>query len=134
MDELLTSDKIYISESKMIKAGRGVFARVDIKKNEIIERCPIIEVSKYDTLNLSETILATYLFFFGKNKEKSGVALGFGSIYNHSYSPNAFYKIKDKKGLIDFISLKSIKKDEEISINYNHGKPNDKNPLWFNVG
>jgi len=134
MDKLLSSDKIYVSQSKMIKAGRGVFAGVDIKKNEIIERCPIIEISKHDTFNLGETILVTYLFFFGKNKEKSGIALGFGSIYNHSYSPNALYKIKDKEGLIDFISLKDIKKDEEITINYNHGKPNDKSPLWFDVG
>jgi SET domain-containing protein len=133
MQKLLTSDKIYISQSKIPKAERGVFARVDIRKGEIIERCPIIVVSKHDTSNLKESILVTYFFYFGKNKEQSAIALGFGSIYDHSYKPNAEYKIKDKEGLIDFIALKNIKKDEEITFNYNHGSPKDKRPLWFNV-
>jgi hypothetical protein len=35
--------------------------------------------------------------------------------------------------LIDFVALKHIKKDEEVTFNYNHGNPKDKNPLWFKV-
>jgi SET domain-containing protein len=139
MQKLLTSDKIYISQSKMPKAERGVFAGVEIKKGEIVESCPIIEVSKHDTANLKESILVTYFFYFGRNKERLAITLGFGSIYNHSYDPNATFKIKSKEKLIDFIALKDIKKDEEITFNYNHGNPknkktsNDKTPLWFDV-
>ena len=106
-----------------------------IKKDEIIERCPVIEVPKYDTSNLRESILVTYFFYFGRNKERSAIALGFGSIYNHTYKPNARFKTKQKDMIIDFIALNDIKKDDEITFNYyNRSKPKDKkSPLWFEV-
>jgi uncharacterized protein len=58
------------------------------------------------------------------------VALGFGSIYNHTDSPNAVYKEHDKAQTIDFIALRDIQKDEEITVNYVQGN-NNKSPLWF---
>jgi len=130
MKKLPASDKIYIRQSKILNAGRGVYARRDIKKDEIIEKCPIIEVPKRDMANLRESILVTYFFYFGKNKERLAVALGFGSIYNHTYKPNAKYKIKHTEKTIDFIALNDIKKDEEITVNYN-SNPKNKRPLWF---
>ena len=135
MKKLLTSDKVYIGKSRILKAGRGVYARCDIKKGEIIERCPIIEVPKNDASNLKESILVTYFFYFGKNKERLAIALGFGSIYNHSYKPNATYKINQREMIIDFIALEGIKKDSEITFNYSNGsdKKDKKSPLWFEV-
>jgi len=132
---LLSSHKIYINKTAIPNADRGVFAKHDIKKGEIIERCPIIEISKNDTSNLKESILVTYFFYFGKNKERIAVALGFGSIYNHSYKPNATYKIKPREKTIDFIALDDINKNDEITFNYyNSNKSNDKkSPLWFEV-
>jgi hypothetical protein len=133
--KLLASDKVYIGKSRILNADRGVYARRDIKKGEIIERCPIIEVPKNDTSSLKESVLVTYFFYFGKNKERIAVALGFGSIYNHSYKPNATYKIKPGEKTIDFIALNDIKKNDEITFNYhNSSNPKDKNnPLWFEV-
>lgn len=58
------------------------------------------------------------------------VALGFGSIYNHTDNPNAMYKEYEKELTIDFIALRDIQKDEEITVNYVQGN-NNKNPLWF---
>jgi len=129
--KLLTSDKVYIRQSRILNAGRGVYARRDIKKDEIIEKCPVIEVPKHDVSNLRESILVTYFFYFGKNKERLAIALGFGSIYNHTYEPNATYKIKHREKTIDFIALSDINKDDEITVNYNYGNPKDKSPLWF---
>lgn len=133
--KLLTSDKIYINKSKIPNADRGVFAKHDIKKGEIIERCPIIEVPKNDTSNLKESVLVTYFFYFGKNKERIVMALGFGSIYNHSYKPNVIYKIKPREKVIDFIALEDIKKNNEITFNYYNSisSKDKKNPLWFEV-
>src|ERR1035437_1012166 len=105
MKKFPASDKIYISKSKILNAGRGVYARRDIKKDEIIEKCPVIEVPKHDMANLSESFLVTYFFYFGKNKERLAVALGFGSIYNHTHKPNAKYQIKPTENRIDFIAL-----------------------------
>lgn len=134
MRKLLTSDKVYVGQSRIFNAERGVFARWDIKKGEIIERCPVILVPRYDTSNLNESILVTYFFYFGKNKERLAIALGFGSIYDHSYEPNATYNLKFREKIIEFSALKDIKKDEEITVNYNFGNPKDKTPLWFEVG
>ena len=130
MKKLLTSDKIYIAKSKIRNAGRGVYAGRDIKKGEIIEKCPVIEVPKHDVSNLRESILVTYFFYFGKNKDRLVVALGFGSIYNHAYEPNARYELGRTEKTLDFIALKNIKKDDEITVNYNPN-PKNKSPLWF---
>jgi len=131
--KLYSSNKVFVSKSKIKNAGRGVFAAQKIKKGEAIEVCPLIIVPKSDMSNLRESILVTYFFYFGKKKERLAVALGFGSIYNHSYTPNATYKIKVKKKTIDFTAIKDIKKNEEITFNYSFGNPKNKNPLWFEV-
>ncbi len=131
MTKLLTSDKIYVSQSKIPDSGRGVFARIDIKKGEIIESCPVIEVPQHDVANLSESVLITYFYYLGKDKERILITLGFGAIYNHTYKPNAIYKERLKEGLVDFIAMKNIEKDEEITVNYNSEDSGSKNPLWF---
>src|SRR5260221_8402603 len=111
----------------MPDAGRGVFARIAIKKGEIIETCPVIVIPEHDIASLSEGILLTYFYFFGKDKERMVLALGFGSIYNHTYTPNARYKENEKEMTISFIALKNIKKDEEITVNYVQGRPKNNN-------
>lgn len=133
MRKILASNKIYVSKSKIPNSGRGVFANCDIKKNEIIEICPVIEVPEHDMSNLKKSILVTYFFYFGKKRKRLVVALGFGSIYNHTYIPNATYKKKHAEKTMEFIALKNIKKDDEITVNYNYGDPKDKSPLWFNT-
>ena len=133
MKKLLTSDKVYISQSRILNAGRGVYARRDIKKDEIIEKCPVIVVPKYDMANLRESVLVTYFFYFGKKRQRLAVALGFGSIYNHTHKPNAKYKIKPSENAMEFIALSNIMKDDEITIHYNSLNPNNKIPLWFEV-
>ena len=128
MKKLFASGKVYIGKSRILNAGRGVYARCDIKKDEIIERCPVIEVPKDETSKLRESILVTYFFYFGRKKDRLGVALGFGSIYNHAYKPNATFKIKPREGVIDFVALNDIKKGTEITFNYYHVSPKDKSP------
>lgn len=130
--KLLATDRLYVSKSKIPNGERGVFANSEFEVGEVIERCPIIEIPEHELKSLEESILITYLYFFGKTKEKALVALGFGSVYNHSYTPSAVYKIKIKEKVIEFVCIKKIKKDEEILVNYIQGN-NDKIPLWFEV-
>lgn len=131
MKKVLSSGKVYIGKSKIPNSGRGVFALQNIKNGEIIECCPIIAIPEADTEYLGQSILVTYFFYFGSKKERSGIALGFGSIYNHSYRPNAKFKIREKEKLIDFIALKNITKGEEITFNYKGSGNQSKSPLWF---
>jgi SET domain-containing protein len=128
--KLSASYKIFVGESKISGAGRGVFAKRDIKKGEVIERAPYIEVPKHDTSKLNKSIFVEYFFYFGKNKDRIALALGFGSIYNHSAKPNAKFEIKVKEMIIEFAALADIKKDQEITLNY-YGSAKRKNPLWF---
>lgn len=131
MKNLLTSRKIYIATSCIVNAGRGVFAAESIKKGQVIEVCPIILIPKKDVSNLKGSVLVNYYFYFGKDNKMLAIALGFGSVYNHSYEPNATYKKKFDARVIDFVAIKDIKRDEEITVNYNYGNPKDKTKLWI---
>lgn len=133
MTYLSTSDKIYISKSKIKGAGRGVFAKEDLKRGELIERCPVIEISQKDNSLLVESILISYFYFLGSKKEKAVVALGFGSLYNHSFTPNALYQERLKEGAMDFVAVREIKKGEEITVNYDPKHTKGKSLLWFKV-
>jgi SET domain-containing protein len=94
--------------------------------------CPFIEIPDPDSTSLETDFLINYYYFFGEKKERVLIALGFGSLYNHNYAPNATYTIKPEEQLIIFTALKNIKKDEEIVVNYNQGNGRCA-PLWFEV-
>lgn len=135
MKKLTASENIFLGKSKIPKAGRGVFAERTIRKGALIERCPILEINKNDMASLSESILVTYFFYFGNKKERLAIALGFGSIYNHSNVPNAVFKINAAEKMMDFVALRNIRQGEEITFDYyNSSNPkHKKNPLWFEV-
>ena len=132
MKNKMLSWKTYVSKSRIPKAGRGVFAVKNIKKGELIEVCPAIKISRDDPANVDEGALTHYFFHYGRtqtSKTAIAVVLGHGSLYNHSYEPNATYKKKPAQGTVEFYALRNIKKDEEIMTNYNYGNPDDKKKL-----
>lgn len=133
MKNITASDNVYVGKSKIPNSGRGVFAKTDIKKGKIIESCPMIEIPKYDKSILNGSILVTYFFYFGKNKRRVALALGYGSIYNHSDKANAKFRIREKDLIIEFIALNDIKKNEEITFNYRGFRNSNKSPLWFEI-
>ena len=117
-------------EVKRIKGkGLGVFARRSIRKGDVIERVPVLVVPLADLENgAGETVIANYCFGWG---EKAALALGYGSLYNHSYRPNARYDDVGPRTK-EFTALRDIAPGEEITVNYN-GKPGSKAPVWFDV-
>ena len=127
----LHSNKIFLSKSTISKAGRGVFALKNIRKGEVFESCPVIQIPERQTRLLQKSELLNYYFLWGKRLKSVAIALGYGSIYNHSYEPNATYRKKMKQGMIDFVAIRNIKKGKEITVNYNFGNPNDKSRLWI---
>jgi SET domain-containing protein len=105
--------------------GRGVFARRLIPAATQFERVPVL-VFDDDILN---TQLYDYLFEW--DEDTVGLAMGYGSIYNHSFYPNARYD--DEEPMIKvFSALRDIEADEEITINYN-GSPERWDPVDFEV-
>ncbi len=129
MNDVFPSVKVYISKSEVPKAGRGVFAAKQIKKGEVIEKCPVFVLPRKDYPIVKKTAMRNYYFMWGKTT--AAVCFGYGSLYNHSYQPNATYKKKIKDKVIEFVAIKGIKKGEEITVNYHYGRPDDRRPLWI---
>jgi SET domain-containing protein len=112
------------------KYGRGMFAVRDIKKGELIEQSPVFVAPKSQRKYLKKTVFLEYYFNWGEKYDQCAIALGYGSLFNHSYTPNAVFNNNLENLTIDFHALMDIKEGEEITINYN-GDPNDKSPVWF---
>ncbi len=107
---------------------RGVFATRDIKKGELIHEAPVIPYPNEEHEHVEKTILADYVYEYGANH--TALLLGYGSLFNHSYQPNATYEISFEKHTFDFYAYKDIAAGEEIFINYN-GEEDNMDPLWF---
>lgn len=112
--------------------GRGVFARVPFAKGAVIEIAPIILIVAEHWHHIEPTVLERVIFNFGPEGEHAAVALGYGSLYNHSFSPNAEYIKVWEEQVIRFVALRDIHEGEEITINYN-GSPESQKPMDFEV-
>lgn len=110
--------------------GRGVFARRQIAEGERIEQVPVLVIPAEQWQHLKRTVLYNYCFSWGSDHQHAALALGFGSLYNHSYQPNAAYVKRLAELIIDFVALRGIAPGEEITINYN-GSPGGQAPMWF---
>lgn len=110
--------------------GRGIFADRDFDQGDIIETSPVIVIPKQQVKLISQTVLVNY--YFGWHGESGAVALGYASLFNHSYHPNAFYVKKFDEQIIEIIAHKYILQGQEITVNYN-GKVNDSTPIWFDA-
>ena len=109
--------------------GRGVFAQRLIRQGEILEQAPVIVLPTPEGAWIERTILFQYCYSWGDTK---ALALGLGSLFNHSYHPNTQYRREFDQHLIIYTALRDIAPDEELTINYN-GAPDDTTPLWFAV-
>ncbi len=134
MKRLRLSHKIFVAKSRISRAGRGVFADALLRKGKVIETCPVIRITGSDVPLVKQTNLKNYYFIWHEPKKiatRVALCLGFGSMYNHSYNPNATYRKMIKRDLIEFIAIRDIRSGEEITVNYNYGKPTDLSTLWI---
>jgi SET domain-containing protein len=121
-------NSLYISKSK--NKGRGVFTAQKISSGSIIEYCPIIRIPAKEVDKIHKTELHDYYFLWGEDDEEGAIALGYGSLYNHSYRPNAQYIYDLDENVIEIVAIKDIAAGKEVFCNYN-GDPNCKDELWF---
>lgn len=94
-------------------AGRGVFATRPIAPGAEIERCPMLIADGEQGAAL-ERGAEGYVFRWGETA--TALALGYGSLYNHSYDPNATTLETPDELVIS--ALRAIEPGEEIFINY----------------
>lgn len=98
--------------------GYGVFAARTINAGEIIEECPVLVVKKADL------DLLNYWFRWQETPEagsRSALALGYGSLYNHSSESNAEFVCDYPRQLIVIKAKKTIPIGEEILVYYADG-------------
>ncbi|MDO3412472.1 SET domain-containing protein [Saccharibacillus sp. CPCC 101409] len=107
---------------------RGVFATRDIPKGRLIHEAPVVAYPNEQDEFIEKTDLEDYVFEYGSNH--TAILLGYGSLFNHSYTPNATYEINFDQHTFDFYAYTDIQAGEEIFINYN-GEEDCMDPLWF---
>lgn len=106
---------------------RGVIAEHPIPVGTVIERSPMIVIPAEEAKILEETVLGLYVYEWGYD-DSVAVALGVGSLFNHSYGPNVLYtRDYDAREMV-FTSLRDIRPGEELTINYN-GVPDRMDPI-----
>lgn len=119
---------LFFTESPL--GGRGVFTAAAIPQGALIEICPVVVIPGGQLPLIDQTVIYNYYFLWGEEDEHCAMALGYGSLYNHSFEPNARYDA-DFEGLtFHFFALRDIEAGEEIVVNYN-GDPEDKDAIWF---
>ena len=124
------SDAITVKNTK--GRGRGVFALADLAEGTLLEIAPVIVMEKKDRPLLDQTLLHDYIFEWGGKKKQCCMALGWVALYNHSYHSNCEYEMDYKNELIQIVTVRKIKKGEELFINYN-GEWNNQKKVWFDV-
>jgi uncharacterized protein len=102
--------------------GLGVFAREAIAEGETIEVCPLMSLGKTPG-HKNQDPFFNYRFAYPREGRHNGnedmvVAWGYGSLYNHSNTPNADWLDIENDIAFKFIAIKSIQPEEEICINY----------------
>lgn len=107
-----------------------MFTSADITKNSIVEIAPVLVMGADERKLLDQTLLHDYIFEWGDDKQQCCVALGWVSVYNHSYKSNCEYDMDYDEKTITIKTIRKIKAGEELTINYN-GTWNNENKVWF---
>ena len=117
------------NSSGSVDGGRGLFAARDLSPRELLHEAPCIRVprTQYDEF-CKHTVFEEYLFNAPDGSRL--LALGLGSIFNHSRRPNVDYRLgsADENVIRFFVGHRAIPAGEELCIYYG---PDDH--LWFEL-
>jgi SET domain-containing protein len=108
--------------------GRGVFARARIPKGAVIERVPVILVPMREVDRDKPSTIMDHAYLWDKGR--FAIGMGYASLYNHSYEPNA--QVFMSRHTQTFVALRDIRRGEEITFNYN-GRPRSRSRVDFRV-
>lgn len=96
-------------------SGRGLYATQDIGPHETIDVSPLLVFS---TSQIQNTPLLHYTYVLPGGQQ--GLALGLGSLFNHSPDPNVGWYMNRQEGYIKYVTTKPIQKGQEACISYGH--------------
>jgi uncharacterized protein len=122
----------YLYIDDIPQKGRGVRTLRPFSEGEIIEICPVLVLPPQDRAHIKDTLLFHYYFEWGDDESQSAIALGYGSMYNHSPNANAHYDMDFEAQTLTIFCVRPIKTTEEITINYN-GEIDNQDKVWFEM-
>ena len=125
---IASTDALYVAASPI--EGVGVFAAHPFVAGELVECCPVIVCPPPEEALVEQTRLRG-LYFTWKD-DAVAVALGYGSLYNHSWEPNAAYELDHRRRVVRFRAVQAIATGDEVTINYT-GHPDGRGDLWFDA-
>ena len=99
------------------KYGRGLYSLVNLSKGQCVEESEVVILNDIDSKMIESTDLNMYSFAW---KSGSAIALGKGSLFNHSKTPNVTYFNDYEDKVIYFIAIRDIKKGEQLFIDYGY--------------
>ncbi|KAF9013443.1 hypothetical protein BDQ17DRAFT_603491 [Cyathus striatus] len=103
--------------------GRGVYASHPIPRNTLLEVSPVLFFEKEEYENHGKhTIVDHYTFTWMDGR--MALALGLGSLFNHSNKPNVTFTLDKRTDSIRYTTVRDVNVDEELCIFYGHS-------LWF---
>jgi hypothetical protein len=104
--------------------GRGLFATTNVPPRTLLHVAPCLKIEREEYQNwLKYSLLEHYLF--NTNSGCKLLALGDGSLFNHSRRPNVDYRVDGENDVIRYISGHApIQSGDELCIYYGDN-------LWF---
>ena len=123
---------IYCRIKPSKKHGVGVFAIKDIPKdtdpfrltNSKYDNSRVLNIKKEDVDNLDSGVKKIIYDFYHEENGIFGIpykgpnAMNISYYMNNSKKPNVMFVSKEESSMVTFVTLKKIKKGEELLINY----------------
>lgn len=98
------------------RKGWGAFCSKKIPKGKIFSVSTLLVLTAREARLMDGSSLEPYWYEFGARGR--AIALGLGSILNHSDQPNCSYHFSKKKRTLSFFALRDIPAHEELTHNY----------------
>ena len=107
----LLDDRALVRVVPIDGKGRGVVAELPIARGDVVERAHVVVVPEDQAAHLDGTVLEHYVYDWPEGRV--AVALGNGSLFNHSFRPNAriIERVRAK------VTLRSSRKNTCLSEN-----------------
>jgi hypothetical protein len=124
---------LYVAHTGTAK-GRGVYAARAYAAGEVVELAPVILFDgKFNAIPSEVRELLFNWSALAGVPVAHGLALGYGSLYNHDNPANLRYEADAASRVLRFIAARDVAVGEELTINYNdaRGVHTEEGDTWF---